>query len=255
MRGISAAISTPTGAVKFDAELRILGEPLNIHAEVLDAPASLADIVPLARQIADEVSRRSARSAQGGGLSVPCSKGCAACCRYLVPLSAPELLRLERDLSALPAEPRRVVLVRLRRARQRIIEAGPPALSADDGTSAAEAASAWYAALDMDCPFLDNKSCAIYDQRPIACRQHMAACSPQLCRGHQPGQGRCVATPLDVCQGLAMLAAEMTETPLESVMLPLAPNWLANASDAARRRWPGPLLMERFLNILHRLVA
>ena len=252
MNGISAAISTPTGAVDFDVELRIAGEGLAIHAQVLDAPASLADVVPLARQLADELSRRAARMTKARGLHVPCAKGCSACCRYLVPLSAPELLRLERDLAALPDEARRGVLARLRRARHRIIEAGPPPTATD---APAEAAGAWYAALEMDCPFLVDNACVIYEQRPIACRQHLATGDPKLCRGHRPGLGQCVPVPLDVCHALALLAGEMTHQPFESVMLPLAPNWLANGSTNARRRWPGPLLVERFLAILQRLAG
>jgi len=251
--GISATISTPTGAVRLEAELTIFGEATTVRAEVLDAPAGLADVVPLARQIADEVSRRAIHAALGEGHTVLCAKGCSACCRYLVPLSAPELLCLERNLAMMPPETRSQAIRRLRRARQQIIDAGPPA--PDDGGEPGRSVSAWYASLEMDCPFLTEQACGIYDRRPIACRQHLSASSPELCNGHQPGVGQTVPVPLDVCHALAVLAAEMTETPLQAVMLPLALNWLANESQHLRRRWPGPLLVERFLGILQRLAA
>ena len=56
--------------------------------------------------------------------SVSCKKGCAACCRMLVPVSAPEAFALKEMVHALP-EPRRLaILNKIAEARTRLAETG-----------------------------------------------------------------------------------------------------------------------------------
>jgi len=237
--------------------LSILGRPLRLRIHARHGPAGLADLVPLGRRLADEVSERVLGSLRTAGLTVPCRKGCAACCSYLVPLSLPEVCHLARDLSGLPMGVRRPVLGRFAQAAHRIIQAGPPKVpdkpvQLADGrvTSPAGAVGQWYADLHLECPLLQEDACCLYSDRPISCRQHFAHCSPEFCAGFRPGEGKVVPVPLDVSRCLGLLAAALEGRELEAVILSLAMEWLDGNFHRLERTWPAPELVEHFCRIV-----
>ncbi len=77
------AASAPTG--KVDAELSIKDQPLRVSVNVPDEPIGLSEIVPLARQLADEIVRRTVANIRREGKSISCRKRCTACCSYRRP--------------------------------------------------------------------------------------------------------------------------------------------------------------------------
>ena len=113
----------PVRRVAIDLDVRVLDRRLRKRLMVPDVPARLSDIVPLARQLADELSEIALRHARSAGKVVPCQRGCAACCRYLVPLSPPEAFRLLEEVRALPPAPRRGLLDCFAAAAERALEA------------------------------------------------------------------------------------------------------------------------------------
>jgi Fe-S-cluster containining protein len=153
----------------------------------------LLALVPPALAEADAVARRSADREVSRGSSISCRKGCAACCRYLVRLSPPEVLHLRRALEALP-EPRRTeVRARFAAARERLadedllhdLETGLARGGNDPGHDhRVETLARRYLALRIPCPFLDleEEACGIYLDRPAPCRQHLVTSPAELCR-------------------------------------------------------------------------
>ncbi len=261
MAVINATIGGSTAATEIDAKLRLAGEELNVHVAVPETPVSLADIVPLAQKLADWIAQSATCRQKAEGKAISCRKDCSACCRYLVPLSVPELLRLGCELAVLPSPNREPILSRFDAAMRCIVQAGPPRLpetttkSPDATISPAGAAGRWYAQLNINCPFLVEEGCGIYSERPIACRQHLVNSNPEFCRGFQPGHGQIVPMSVSVSHGLALLAAEMEQTELESQILLLAVNWLGDNFQRGRRVWPAPLLFDRFVQIIQKLAA
>ena len=85
-------------------ELDILGELLSFRIGFGKGQAKLADIVPLARILCGRITEIVLRRISNGGSSIPCGRGCSACCqRYLVPMSVPEALRFKEEIMAEPA--------------------------------------------------------------------------------------------------------------------------------------------------------
>lgn len=65
---------------------------MNLH--VPRGPTRLQDIVPIAQNISQIQGERSIAFERKEGREISCKAGCGACCRQLVPISAPEAFRL-----------------------------------------------------------------------------------------------------------------------------------------------------------------
>lgn len=103
-------------------ELGILGKEVDFSIAVVKGQATLADIVPLARTICTKITDVVVESICREGGRIPCRKGCAACCGpYLVPLSVPEALRLNEEISAAPTNQREPMLRACLLAAHRIL--------------------------------------------------------------------------------------------------------------------------------------
>lgn len=234
--------------------VEVFGQLVEAHARSGGRFVRLGDLVPVVRRLTDRVVKLTLRAAAHAGKPSHCGArcaGCAACCRYLVPLSAPEAFALARDLAALPAGRRKQLQAACRAASRRVLEAVrrlPPA----DGDAAA-----WrsYAELRIDCPFLVAGRCAIYDRRPLACRTYHVVSDPAYClRGGAAGSER-LAMPFSPVQALCRLAAELEGSPPQAVLLALAPDWAAGNAERAGRRYPLRSALRRLEEIIRERVA
>ena len=92
-------------------KLDIIGKELNFRIAVGQGQATLADIVPLARIVCDKVTDVIVESIHSDGAGIPCREGCDTCCsRCLFPLSIPEALRLNEEISENPPTWREQIL-------------------------------------------------------------------------------------------------------------------------------------------------
>jgi hypothetical protein len=224
-RGASHSAFCPLDAVDMQ------GIYIESHCE----KARLSDLVPLAREIGDAICRQVRREQRAKGHVVPCRKGCAECCKYLVPLSTPEAVHITEDILALPSPARQQLLASL-------VEASKVVLSAPATSISPDGLSLWYSDLDIVCPILRDYACSLYTSRPLACREHITIGSSCV-RGQE---AVVVDMPVSVVRALADVAAEMENTRPEAVILPLAPAWYEGNSVRAMRKWPAYVLAERF---------
>ncbi len=241
-------------------ELDILGEALNLRIGVGKGRAKLADIVPLARTICDSITEVVIQRACGNGDHIPCEKGCSACCRRcLVPLSVPEALRFKEEIDAAPAYHRESVWGACLRAAQHILSQKPPKplIPQTEELSPVKSVdlnllSNWYTNLKLPCPFLYNHVCGIYDQRPLACREHFIKGSARACRGLR-GDAEVLDIPVQLPNVLGQLASELEGTDVEAVILPLALVWCQENPERFERSWPAEMMVQRFVEIVEEM--
>jgi len=240
--------------------LSLHGRPLGAQVLVAEAPAALSDIVPLARSLSTLIARTVLADALTAGQNVPCRKGCSHCCKHLVPLSVPEAFRLSADLEALPPNRRRAVTDRFISNAQQLILAGPPDVPAEtirseDGTTVSPtgACGRWYAECALTCPLADGDLCGLYDQRPIACREHMVTSDPALCEGFQPGRGRLLPMPVSMLDALVDLTSQVEATQPEAIIMSLAPAWVQLNRPRQERTWPAMELVARLIDTIRSL--
>lgn len=238
-------------------ELDILGKEVNFNIAVGQGHATLADVVPLARIVCDKVTDVIVESIQSDGADIPCRKGCAACCGpYLIPLSVPEVYRLNEEISTSPPHWREQIWQTSLLAARRILSQKPPESFIDQtedtslvGREELNLMSDWYAGLKLSCPFLCDGQCSIYDQRPLACRELFVKGSASEC-GDQSDKAEVLDIPIQMPNVLAQLAGELEGTAAESVMLPLALVWYDQNKQRAHRAWPAVMMVNRFLEIV-----
>jgi Fe-S-cluster containining protein len=243
-------------------ELGILGKEVDFSIAVVKGQATLADIVPLARTICTKITDVVVESICSDGGRIPCRKGCVACCGpYLVPLSVPEALRLNEEISAAPPNQREPMLRACLLAAHRILNQKPPEPFLDQTTEPSQAGPAelnlvlsWYASLKLPCPFLCKGLCTIYQQRPMACRELFVKDSADACGGEQ-SIAEVVQMPVKMPNALAQLASDFEGTTAEAVILPLTPAWYEQNKQRADRTWPAVMMVKRFLEIVREMAA
>ncbi len=140
------------------------------------------------------------------GEKIACRRGCSACCRQAVPISAAEALHLHGVLENLAPPQRARVVRRLREARIRWRrthgELDSPFHSAE-----------LYFSMGVDCPFLENRACSIHSHRPLACREHLVASDPSYCESLHHPFTRMLDKPMSVSQALCRAASRLTQSP------------------------------------------
>ena len=249
----------PSAGAITQIDFNLAGCRLSISAMIPDRPMRLADLMPLAWSLSDQLVRRTLSRRAASSPAPSCRRGCAACCRYVVPLSAPEAFRLADQVACLPAAKRAEVEKAFDQAADRILAAPAPPQpdpEAEPGSiEAIDGFSQWYADLQIGCPLLHEECCEIYSARPTSCREHLVTSAPGDCRNSDPEAGRIVAMPFSISRALGLLAAELERTDVESVLLPLALRWSRIHSARRQRRWPARMLMEKLAGILGDLSA
>lgn len=233
-----------------DWTLEILGSSMQFSIRVNDAPARLSDMVPLARAIADRITAAVIDDRAAAGRPVGCRKGCAACCSYLVALSLPEVYSLPLIIDSMPPGDRLPVLQACIQAARKILN--PAVLEQYQLSRCTDMTqiNQWYAGLHLKCPFLSGGSCSIYEQRPLACREHLAVSPPAWCDSRQNQSPQIADIPVSLLEALGQLAAELQQTEVEAVILPLAVTGMDHDGPQDERTWPGVEMVQRLMQIL-----
>jgi Fe-S-cluster containining protein len=232
-------------------ELDISGRQLDFHIAAR-GDARLADIVPAARLICGKTTDTIIEQMHLNGSCIPCRKGCAACCNYIVPLSAPEVFRFRQEVfPKAKYSPDNMLRTYLLAAR-RLIRHRPPqdAFRNPDNLSAL---SHWYASLNLTCPFLYSGQCAIYHQRPLACREHFVTGSARGCRGNS-SKAQAIELPARMGNVLCRLTKELCDID-DTVMMPLALAWYEENKQLDERIWPAVTIAKLFVEIAKETVS
>jgi Fe-S-cluster containining protein len=231
--------------------LSVAGRPLHVRLEVPVGPTRRRELLPLFQRLADAVIDVGVQQAEAAGERVSCAKGCGACCRQLVPVTEPEAFALRALVDGLPEERRRVVEGRFAAARRRLEEAKLYAgLAASRETTREERHELGmrYFALGIPCPFLEDESCSIHADRPIACREYLVTSPAAHCSAPSAAAIRMLPIPGSVSTALARTGSASTHQPW--IALALAPEWATDREEEPPR--PGTAIVEEFFGRLGR---
>ena len=113
--------------------------------------------------------------------------------------------------------------------------------------------SNWYSELGLSCPFLLNGSCRIYEQRPLACREHMVI-SSSSCKDSNDSETKIVSLPVSILEVLGRLSADLEETNIEAVILSLALTCIDEAYiQRSQKTWPAISMAKHFVQLLDKM--
>ena len=239
-----------------ELKLDIFGKLLHIRIGAGNEPAKLSDLVPLAWLVSTKIILATKQHIINNGDTIACRANCSQCCRYLVPLTIPEAVRLTEEVTTMPQWKRRFVNERSLLTARGILELTPKYTlekftnTRPESGCNLEDVSDWYSSINLPCPFLLNDLCMIYEQRPIACREHLVIGSASNCKSNSTNQTQLVQMPISILNALAHLTSELEETTIEAIILPFVFAWCQENPKYFKHTWPASQLVRCFINIL-----
>lgn len=196
-------------------KLLVEGSEIEGAVEVPVGRAPRRVLLPVLRQLTDAVVGLAEQGAAARGEVVSCCKGCDACCRQMVPISASEAVALVETLGRLPAEVAGRVGARFEEAVRVLGARGMlEGLRGRKGLSAEELGRldrAYFAAA-VACPFLEEGACLIHSERPLACREFLVTSDARHCA--DPGGGGVMQLEMGAKVSVALAEAEGGWVPL-----------------------------------------
>ncbi|HVK07335.1 MAG TPA: YkgJ family cysteine cluster protein [Gemmataceae bacterium] len=247
--------TTPNPPQGVACEFRIEGEGFQMATRVTvpAEPITVTDMLPLARAIADVVVSKTCQTIAAAGEPISCAKGCGACCTYLVAISEVEARRIRAVIDALPGSRRAEIRARFAAAHARLEKAGllRRLRKADRWTEDEyETLVGAYHAVGIPCPFLEDGSCSIYEERPITCREYLVTSPPEHCADPTSTSVRRLKLPLKVFNAVARWQVKPLKHMNERwVPLIVAPEWAAKHPNDPPPV-PGPELLNDLLKHL-----
>jgi len=174
---------------KADLNLTLFGKPVQIELSFPVGRVQSLEVLPAVRALDDALIRHVTEAAEEAGFRVSCRKGCAACCRKMVLLSPDEVRHIQTLVANLEEKRKAEIRARFVQAKGQLLEAGllDPLLDSEDMSEEELGASGLhYFELGIPCPFLEQETCAIYPERPFACREYLVTSPPEFCFPESP---------------------------------------------------------------------
>jgi Fe-S-cluster containining protein len=214
---------------------------------------TLLPLLPMVQALTDEVVRVAVQSAEEKGQRISCAKGCGACCRQVVPITEVEARGLAAIVEELPEPRRSIIRSRFSDARRLLEESGLLGRLESDAPLTKEETTALgldYFHLGIACPFLEEESCTIHHDRPIACREYLVTSPAEHCAVPSAEKVRCLSLPLKVSNALSRLEQPLSRGATAGrVPLVLALEWAAAHKSVPQIR-PGPAWVEQLMENL-----
>lgn len=222
--------------------LNLSGARVEFDLTVPTAPVSAQMVLPVLHGLWSTIEAGLVEEVERAGRQISCAAGCGACCRQLVPISRIEARRLAELLEELPEPRRTAVRDRFAAAVRRLDAAGlletlrsPENLAPADRQPLGMA----YFRLGIPCPFLEDESCSIHADRPLACREYLVTSPAENCANPTCGNIEGVDMPVRLSGTLARFTEAAGAGSATWIPLILAPEWAAAHPDPAPAR-PGP---------------
>ncbi|MBC7899906.1 MAG: YkgJ family cysteine cluster protein [Saprospiraceae bacterium] len=180
--------------------LNIQGKPLEMEMTVPATPVKPQRMLPVFQKMANSFVKLSVDAVEAAGKEISCKAGCGACCRQPVPLAEVEAYQLAELVESMP-EPRRTEIKNrfrdgnehfsnigwFERLRLGSIEYQKDPNPSDKVVHEFVSIAVEYFNQGIPCPFLENESCSIHENRPLACREYLVTSPAENCSKIVPG--------------------------------------------------------------------
>jgi Fe-S-cluster containining protein len=233
--------------------LSIDGNPLTMEMTVPTNRVKPQRMLPIFQQMTNSFVEMGVGAARSDGLAVSCKAGCGACCRQMVPLAEIEAYRIAEMVDGFE-EPRRGEI----RGR---FEAAFETLAATDlfhklssvlelEPAVREELVLEYFRMGIPCPFLENESCSIHEDRPLSCREYLVSSDPANCATNLTATGvKTIEIPVKPSKTLRRLGQTRRIVGADFIPLILALKWAETNPDAFAEK-TGEEWMAEFFGIL-----
>lgn len=251
---MSDALDDSKNWVTGNIEFRSNGQPLELKVTIPKIPIHPQRLLPVLQKMSNAFVDLAVKQVEDEGKTVSCRAGCGACCRQLVPISKLEARQLSELVNSMPEARRTVVHDRFIAAIEKLKEANllerlqEPEKFSDESNASV---GIDYFHLGIACPFLEQESCSIHLDRPIACREYLVTSPAEECA--RPTQHAIQGVPVlvNLSSAIIRLARQGSSRFIPFVPLVLSIAWSESNEDEFQ-----PLLGTEILSrLLKNLVA
>jgi Fe-S-cluster containining protein len=249
-------MSTPDDSPAARVHLDVLGQQRTITVDIPQGEQPVSALLPAARRLSEQIVSAAVEAAAGEGRRVSCRAGCGACCRQLVVISLTDAEALGQLVATMPAERQAVIRHRFATAIARLETAG--LLDANepkgdrhliqrlpDGVDQRPLPLAQrYFQLQIACPFLEDESCGIYDDRPLVCREYLVTSPAEDCSRLFELPIARIETPVRMGDVMIRLTHQIAGARLEGIPIVLALEWAAAHAHSLGRPEKGLTMLQ-----------
>jgi Fe-S-cluster containining protein len=242
----------PADVATAEIRMAIGGYPVRLDLAVPAVPTRLRDLLPVFQGMANVEVDVAVRTVEQQGLTISCCKGCGACCRQPVPITETEARALVQLVDRMPEPRRSQVRARFADARQRLAAAGmlDRIRRTDEitGLTAPDLAVDYFH-LGIACPFLEDESCSIHPDRPLACREFLVTSPAEYCARPEV-EDKVQRVPLrgEIFRAVRGVDGRSSDS-AGCTLLVMAPEWVAEHPDEPPPK-PGPAWLQDFFSQL-----
>lgn len=175
-----------------NVSLTINNTPLNLQMTVPAKQVKPHRMLPVFQQMTNAFVGMSVQAVEEQGKEISCKAGCGACCRQPVPISELEIYNLTEVVEAM-SEPRRSEIKKrfdeavghfeklgwfekMRECAELAQTETPETVMINVQKTVIE-----YFNEGIPCPFLENESCSIHQDRPLSCREYLVTSPAENC--------------------------------------------------------------------------
>lgn len=232
--------------------LNVGGRQLQMEMNVPATPIHPKRMLPILQQMTNSFVDIAVEEEKQQGYSVSCKAGCGACCRQLVPISEIEARNLSDLVAAMP-EPRQTeIRRRFDEAREKLkeVEMLEPLRDPDRFTDQTiKDMGLAYFHVKIPCPFLEEESCSIHQDRPLSCREYLVTSPPENCLRPTADSVRQIEIPAKVSNAVIRLSKQSSARFIPYVPMILALEWVENHPDEMPLK-SGPDILKHVLENL-----
>jgi Fe-S-cluster containining protein len=241
--------------VRGTVTLTIEGTPIEMQMNVPAGPVAPRRMLPVFQQMTSALVDLAAGWAQDLGKTVSCRAGCGACCRQLVPISEIEAHHLAALVDAMPEPRRTAIRERFAEALGRLEPSGVLARLRNPDASLENTVRKLgleYFHQGVPCPFIEDESCSIHPDRPLASREYLVTSPAEHCRNPTATTVDRLGIPAKVSNAVICLSPPRPGSALiPFVPLVLALEWAAAHPEDLPHR-PGPAIVRSVFEHLSR---
>ena len=249
---MSDELEDPSNWVTGNIAFRANGQPREMKVTIPKIPIHPQRLLPVLQQMSNAFVDLAVMQVEAEGKTVQCKAGCGACCRQLVPISRLEARQLTELVDSMP-EPRRTEIHRrFKDAAEKLNGAKLLELLKNPEQFSDEANASVgidYFRLGLPCPFLEQESCSIHSDRPIACREYLVTSPAEECARPTPASVHQVPVLVQLSRAMIRLSPQGSSRFIPYVPLVLALDW-ADANEDEFQEMPGPNILSQVMKNL-----
>lgn len=237
--------------VTANINLMLYGKSVALNLSLPADPVKPTRMLPVLHQITSKFVETAVEAFVDKDEEVSCKAGCGACCRQPVPLAEIESYQIAALVEEMPEPVRTKVKKRFAEAVEKLenidwFDRLKKTLGLPNSKEEIRKLALEYFTQNIPCPFLENESCSIHLNRPMACREYLVTSPAVNCQNPTSENIRQVDLKFKVSEIVRSLWKTENLSEANFVTMIYALEWAKKHSDKFGEKTGGEWLTDFF---------